>query len=64
MATFTSALERAAGTIVEPISHHFPCTELTWVLFLAKEHAVLHTGPEAESGERRNIFVFSATEEF
>jgi S-adenosylmethionine decarboxylase len=57
-ASFVSAIERAGGTIVERVSHHFPGTGLTCVLILQESHAILHSWPEFGT---INVDVFSCS---
>ena len=55
---FIDALGRAGATIVNTISHVFPCAGMTCVLILRESHAVLHTWPETGAV---NIDIFSCT---
>jgi S-adenosylmethionine decarboxylase len=55
---FAAALQRAGGTIVERVSHHFPGAGLTCVLVLSESHAVLHTWPELGTV---NVDIFSCS---
>ena len=57
-AAFCSAIERAGGTIVERVAHHFPGAGLTYVLILQESHAILHSWPECGL---INVDVFSCS---
>ena len=55
---FVAAIERAGGTVVEQVAHHFPGAGLTCVLILQESHAILHSWPECGL---INIDVFSCS---
>ncbi len=55
---FVAAIERAGGTIVQIVSHHFPGAGLTCVLVLRESHAILHSWPELDTV---NVDIFSCS---